>query len=137
MSEQQPSPQRSIKPRDGWSNIFTAQACGEAQFNQGDLYEASYQDRPLLRLVYNPRDHELTGRSVVTVRCMLCGVQSRAMDSFEDYPMIGTIDVKTIRPTLKMSTERILNHLATQHDENLGGVNDVDFFNCVMDCCGL
>jgi ABC-type transporter Mla maintaining outer membrane lipid asymmetry permease subunit MlaE len=42
-----------------------------------------------------------------------------------------------IRPTLKMSTERILNHLATQHDEDLGGVSDLDFFNSVMDCCGL
>jgi hypothetical protein len=68
---------------------------------------------------------------------MLSGAQPRAMDSFKDYPMIGTIDVKTIRPTLKMSTERILNHLATQHDEDLGGVSDLDFFNSVMDCCGL
>ncbi len=137
MSEQPSGPQRSIKPREGWSNIFTTQDCGEAQFNQGNLYEASYRDRPVLRFIYNPRDHELTGRSVVTIRCMLCGIQPRAMDSFEDYPMIGTVDVKTIRPTLKMSTQRILSHLATEHDEDLGGVNDVDFFNSVMDCCGL
>ncbi len=137
MSEQQSSPQRSIKPRDGWSNIFTAKACGEAQFNQGLLYEASYQDRPVLRFIYNPRDYAVTGRAVVTIRCILCDIQPRAMESFEDYPMIGTVDVKTIRPTLKMSTERILNHLATEHDETLGGVNDVDFFNSVMGCCDL
>jgi hypothetical protein len=137
MSDKQTRPQRSIKPRAGWHNSLTAQACGEAQFNQGNLYEASYQNRPILRLVYNPRDHELTGRSVVTVRCMLCGVKSRAFDSFEDYPMIGTMDVNTIRPTLKMSTERILNHLAAQHGEDLGGVDDLDFFNSIMDCCDI
>ena len=137
MSDKQPSPLRSIKPREGWRNIFTARDCGEAQFNQGNLYEADYRDRTVLRLIYNPRDHEVTGRSVVTVRCMLCGMQSRAMESFQDYPMIGTIDVKTIRPTLKMSTERILNHLANEHGEDLGGVSDLDFFNSVMDCCGL
>ncbi len=137
MSEQQPGPRRSIQPGEGWSNLFTVQDCGEAQFNQGHLYEASYDNRPVLRLVYNIRDHELTGRSSVTVRCMLCGLKSQALGSFEDYPMIGTMDVNTIRPTLTMSTERILNHLATQHDENLGGVDDLDFFNSIMDSCDL
>lgn len=137
MSDKQPGPPRSIHPREGWQNIFTVQASGEAQFNQGHFYEASYQDRPILRFVYNIKDHELTGRSAVSVRCMLCGMQSRALGSFEDYPLIGTMDVNTIRPTLKMSTERILNHLATQHGEDLGGVDDTDFFNSVMDCCNL
>lgn len=130
-------PKRSIQPRDGWRNIFTVQACGDAQLHQGDLYEASYRDRPTLRFVYNPKDFEDTGRASVTVRCMLCGLKARAFDSFEDYPMIGVMDVNTIRPTLKMSTERILNHLAAQHDENFGGVDDADFFNSVMDGCGL
>jgi hypothetical protein len=137
MSQPQPGSQRSITPRAGWRNIFTAQAVGAAQFNQGNLYEASYQHRPLLRFVYNLRDYELTGRSVVTVRCVLCGVKPQARNSFEDYPMIGTIDVNTIRPTLKMSTERILKHLASQHGEDLGGVDDVDFFNSILDCCNL
>jgi len=137
MSDKPTGVQRRIQPREGWRNIFTVQDCGDAQFNQGNLYEASYRDRPVLRLVYNPRDQELTGRSVVTVRCILCGMRSRAMASFEDYPMIGTMDVKTIRPTLKMSTERILNHLANEHGEDLGGVDDLDFFNSVMGCCGL
>ena len=137
MSQQQPRPHRSIKPRRGWRNILASQACGDAQFNQGHLYEASYQNRPILRLVYNPADYELTGRAAVTVRCILCGVKSRALDSFEDYPMIGTVDVSTMRLTLKMSTERILNHLATEHDEDLGSVDDFDFFNCILDCCNL
>jgi hypothetical protein len=137
MSHKQPGPQRSLQPRQGWRNIFISQACGDAQFHQGKLYEASYQHRPMLRLVYNPREHELTGRSAVSVRCMLCGVKARALDSFKDYPLIGTMDVNTIRPTLKMSTERILNHFATQHGEDFGGVDDLDFFNCIMDCCNL
>ena len=137
MSDKPTGVQRRIQPREGWRNLFTVQDGGEAQFNQGHLYEASYRDRPVLRLVYNHKDQELTGRSVVTVRCMLCGLQSRAMNSFEDYPRIGTMDVQTIRPTLKMSTERILNHLANEHGEDLGGVDDLDFFNSVMDSCGL
>ncbi len=137
MSPTPKGPQRSIKPRDGWHNIFTVQAYGEAPHHQGNLYEASFRDRPTLRLIYNPRDYELMGRASITVRCMLCGLKTRALDSFEDYPMIGTVDVNTIRPTLKMSTERVLNHLAAQHDEDLGGVDDLDFFNSIMDCCDL
>ncbi len=137
MSQKQPGPRRSITPGADWSNIFDSQDCGEAQLNQGRLYEVSYHNRPILRLVHNPKDYELTGRAVITVRCILCGVQSRALDSFQDYPMIGTIDVGTIRRTLTMSTGRILSHLATQHDEDLGGVDDADFFNSIVDCCGF
>ncbi len=137
MSQKQPGPRRSITPRAGWSNIFASRDCGEAQFDQGRLYEASYQNRPMLRLVYSPRNYELTGRAVITVRCVLCGVKSRALDSFQDYPMIGTVDVSTIRLTLTMSTERTLNHLATEHHEDLGGVDDADFFNSILDCCDL
>jgi hypothetical protein len=137
MSEKQTGPRRLIKPRDGWSNIFTAQDCGNAQFGQGRLYEASYQDRPILRLVYNSADFELTGKAVLTVRCVLCGISPRGLGSHDDYPMIGHVEVGAIRLTLHMDTGRILNHLATQHDEDLGGVNDEDFFNSVLDCCRL
>ena len=137
MSQKQPTPHRSITPGAGWSNIFASQDCGEAQLNQGRLYEASYQNRPMLRMVYNPRDYELTGKAVITVRCVLCGVKSRAFGSFQDYPMIGHVEVSAIRLTLEMDTGRIRNHLATQHEEDLGGVDDVDFFNSILDCCNL
>jgi hypothetical protein len=137
MNQKQPGPHRTITPRTGWSNIFASQDCGDAQLNQGRLYKASYHNRPMLRLIYNPKDYERTGKAVITVRCVLCGVKSRAFDSFQDYPLIGTIDVSTIRRTLTMNTGRILNHLATQHQEDLGGVDDVDFFNSLLDCCHL
>src|SRR5688572_11723995 len=137
MSQKKPGPQRSIQPREGWENIFTAQEMGEAQFSQGYVFEASYQNRPILRLVYNPKDHETTGKAVVTVRCVLCGLQSRALDSFQDYPMIGSVEANAIRALLTMNTARILKHLATVHDVHLGGVDDLDFFNCILDCCNL
>ena len=137
MSENQPAPPRSITPREGWQNIFESQDIGEAQFNQGRLYEVSYQGEPMLRLIYNPEDYVFKGSAIVTVRCLLCGLKSRALGSFEDYPMIGMIDVSTIRMTLTMSTGRVLNHLATQHDQNFGGVDDEDFFNSILDCCNL
>lgn len=137
MSEKQKRPRRSIKPRDGWSNIFEAQDCGEALFGQGLLYEASYQNRPTLRMVYNPADFELTGKAVITVRCVLCGMSSRGLGSHEDYPMIGHVEVGAIRLTLHMDTGRILHHLATAHGENLGGVDDEGFFNSILDCCHL
>ena len=137
MSQRQPGPQRSIQSREGWVNVLTARDMGEAQFGQGRLFEASYDGRPVLRLVYNPVDQEATGKTVVTVRCVLCGLKSRALDSFEDYPMIGSVEANTIRPLLRMSTARILKHLAAEHDEHLGGVDDLDFFNAMLDCCNL
>ncbi len=137
MSEKQAGPQRSITPREGWRNIFMSEDQGDAPMSQGLLYEASYHDRPILRLIYNPAHYASTGRSVITVRCVLCGLKSRAFDSFQDYPMIGHVDVHAIRRTLSMSTERIRNHLAAQHDEELGGVDDEDLFNSMLDCCHL
>lgn len=137
MSQKQPGPQRSIQPRAGWRNILASQALGEAQFNQGRLFEASYQNRPILRLVYDPRDNETTGKTVITVRCVLCGLKSRAFDAFQDYPLLGAVEVNTIRALLTMNTARILKHLASAHEENLGGVDDLDFFHCILDCCHL
>lgn len=137
MSENQPGPSRSITPREGWQNIFEAKDVGEAMFNQGRLYEVSYGGEPIIRLIYNPEDFVLKGSAVITARCILCGLKSRAMDSFEDYPLIGSVDVGTIRMTLTMSTGRIMHHLATQHDQDLGGVDDEDFFNSILDCCSL
>lgn len=130
MSQAQSS-NRAVRPRAGWSNILTSRDCGEAQLNQGRLYEASYHDRPLLRLIYNHLDN------AITVRCLLCDVKSLAMDSFEDYPMIGIVKVSAIRITVPMNTGRILTHLATEHQEDLDNVDDVDFFNCILDCCNL
>ena len=137
MSDKQPGPRRSIKPQEGWINPLTSRDCGQAQLGQGLLYEASYQNRPCLRLIYNPRDYELTGKATIIVRCIHCGVQSQGLGSFEDYPMVGTIEVGTRKLTLKMSTERILNHLKDDHQENLDDLDDVDFFNAILDCCDL
>ncbi len=84
-----------------------------------------------LRLVYNHQDN------AITVRCLRCAVKSLAMDSFQDYPMIGIVKVSAIRITVPMNTGRILNHLATHHQEDLDGVDDLDLFNCLLDCCNL
>ena len=131
MSQMQPGSNRAVRPREGWRNILESRDCGEAQLQQGHLYEASYHNRPLLRLVYNHPDN------AITVRCLLCEVKSLALDSFQDYPMIGIVKVSAIRITVPMNTGRILNHLATEHQEDLGKVDDLDFFNCILDCCNL
>jgi hypothetical protein len=131
MSQTPPSSNRAVRPRAGWRNILASQDCGEAQLQQGHLYEASYHNRPLLRLVYNHQDN------TITVRCLLCNMKSLALDSFQDYPMIGIVKVSAIRMTVPMNTGRILHHLATAHDEDLGKVDDVDLFNSILDCCHL
>jgi hypothetical protein len=51
--------------------------------------------------------------------------------------MIGHVEVSAIRLTLHMDTGRILNHLATEHGEDLGSVDDEGFFNSILDCCHL
>ena len=131
MSEKQPTSNRSIQPREGWSNAFTSEDLGEAPFQQGHIFQAHYQDRPVLRLIYNQLDN------AITVRCALCEKKALALDSFEDYPMIGIIKVSAIKLTLTMNTGRILNHLSKEHSEDLGGVDDLDFFNSALDCCNL
>ena len=137
MRDKQPGPRRSIKPPDGWCNPLISRDCGEAQLSQGLLYEVCYQNRPLMRLIYNPKDYELTGKATILVRCIPCGVHAQGLGSFEDYPMMGTIEVGTRKLTLKMSTERLLNHLSEKHQEDLGGMDDIEFFNSILDCCHL
>ena len=131
MSEKPATNNRVIHPGEGWQNIFASRDCGQSQFNQGRVYEASYGDRPVLHLVHVPVDNE------IIVRCALCDVKSLAFDSFQDYPMIGIVKISARRMTLTMNTGRILNHLQTEHEERLGGVDDVDFFNSVLACCNL
>ena len=51
--------------------------------------------------------------------------------------MIGIISINATALLVPMNTPRIMRHLADRHEESLGGMDAVDFFNCLLDSCGL
>ena len=84
-----------------------------------------------MRLVFDQRDDE------ITVRCLRCAEQSQAFGRFRAHPIIGIVSINATALLVPMNTPRIMRHLADTHDEMLGGIDDVDFYNCLLDCCGL
>ncbi len=122
---------RVVFPPQGWQNTLEAEHVGPDRFGNGQMYDVSYRGEPLIRLVYDARDDE------ITVRCLLCPPQARAGGRFQDYRMIGIISINATALLVPMNTPRILKHLADVHGEDLGGIDDTDFFNCLLDCCEL
>ena len=51
--------------------------------------------------------------------------------------MIGIVSVNATALLVPMNTPRILKHLAETHQETLDGIDDLEFFNSVLDCCDL
>jgi hypothetical protein len=127
---------RVVYPPEGWTNSLAAEYIGPDQFGNGEVYDAQLkrtplEGAPLIRLIYDQRDEE------ITVRCLRCEQQSQAAGRFTAYPMIGIVSINATALLVPMNTPRIMRHLADRHDEALGGIDDVDFFNCLLDSCGL
>lgn len=127
---------RVVYPPEGWTNSLAAEYIGPDQFGNGEVYDAQLkrtplEGAPLIRLIYDQRDEE------ITVRCLRCEQQSQAAGRFIAYPMIGIVSINATALLVPMNTPRIMRHLADRHDEALGGIDDVDFFNCLLDSCGL
>ena len=122
---------RVVYPPEGWTNSLAAEYIGSDQFGNGEVYAVQCQGAPLIRLIYDERDEE------ITVRCLLCEPQSQAAGRFTAYRMIGIVSINATALLVPMNTPRIMKHLADQHGETLGGMDDVEFFNSLLDCCGL
>ncbi len=122
---------RVVYPPEGWTNSLSAEYVGPDQFGNGEVYDVRHKGTPLIRLIFDERDEE------ITVRCLLCEPQLQAAGRFTAYPMIGIISINATALLVPMNTPRIMRHLADRHGEILGGMDDVDFFNCLLDCCGL
>ena len=147
---------RVVYPPEGWRNPLTAEYVGPDQFGNGQVYDARLSDAeqndagqndapsddarlndapsddaPLLRLVHDARDEE------ITVRCLRCPPRSQADGRFLAYRMIGIISVNATALLVPMNTPRIIRHLADAHQETIGSISDLDFFNSVLDCCEL
>ena len=122
---------RVVYPPEGWTNSLEAEYIGPDQFGNGEVYDVPYQGAPLMRLIYDERDEE------ITVRCLLCEPQSQAAGRFTAHPMIGIISINATALLVPMNTPRITRHLADRHGETIGGMDDVEFFNSLLDCCGL
>ena len=122
---------RIVFPPAGWANSLTAEYIGTDQFGNGQVYDAAYHGDPLVRLIYDARDNE------ITVRCLRCDQQSQARGRFQAHPMIGIVSVNATALLVPMNTPRIIKHLADRHDVALPGIDDTDFYNCLLDCCDL
>ena len=122
---------RAVFPPDGWRNSFESEHVGPDRFGNGQMYDASINGSPLMRLIYDARDDE------ITVRCLRCDQQDQAGGRFQDYRMIGIVSVNATALLVPMNSPRIMKHLADVHDEPLAGIDDMDFFNCLLDCCDL
>lgn len=122
---------RVVHPPEGWSNSLTAAYAGADPFGNGEMYDAQLDGAPLLRLVFDQRDEE------ITVRCLRCEARSQASGRFMAHPMIGIVSINATALLVPMNTPRIMRHLAGVHDETLNGIDDMDFFNCLLDSCGL
>ena len=122
---------RVVYPPEGWTNSLAAEFMGPDQFGNGEMYDVHVGEDPLIRLIYDQRDEE------ITVRCLRCEQQSQAAGRFTAHPMIGIVSINATALLVPMNTPRILRHLADRHEETLGGIDDVDFFNCLLDSCGL
>ena len=122
---------RVVYPRDGWSNALAAEYVGPDPFGNGEMYDAQRDGAPLIRLIFDPRDEE------ITVRCLRCAPQSQALGRFTAHPMIGIVSVNATALLVPMNTPRIMRHLSGTHGETWEGVDDMDFFNSLLDSCGL
>lgn len=122
---------RVVFPPEGWQNSLECKSVGPDRFGNGQMFDTSYHGAPLVRLIFDPRDEQ------ITVRCLLCDQQLQAGGRFQDYRMIGIISVNATALLVPMNTPRIMKHLADVHDETLGGIDDFDFFNCLLDSCDL
>lgn len=122
---------RVVFPLEGWQNSLQSEHVGPDRFGNGQMYDASLRGTPLIRLIYDPRDDQ------ITVRCLRCDQRDQAGGRFQDYRMIGIVSINATALLVPMNTPRIMKHLADVHDENLDGIDDMDFFNCLLDCCEL
>ena len=122
---------RAVHPPAGWRNPLASEYVGPDRFGNGQVYDAARDGAPLLRLIHDPRDEE------ITVRCLRCEPRSQADGRFLAYRMIGIVSVNATALLVPMNTPRILKHLADVHQETLDGIDDLEFFNSVLDCCDL
>ena len=122
---------RVVHPPEGWQNTFDSESIGPDRFGNGQMYDASLNGKRLIRLIYDARDDQ------ITVRCLRCDQQDQAGGRYQDYRMIGIVSVNATTLLVPMNTPRVMKHLADVHEENLGGIDDMDFFNSLLDCCEL
>ena len=122
---------RVVFPPDGWQNPLQSEHVGPDRFGNGLMYDATISGAPLIRLVYDARDDQ------ITVRCMRCDLQDQAGGRYQDYRMIGIVSINATALLVPMNTPRIMKHLADVHEEPLSGIDEMDFFNSLLDCCEL
>jgi hypothetical protein len=122
---------RVVYPPEGWQNPLDSESIGLDRFGNGQMFDVSLQDSPLVRLIYDRRDDQ------ITVRCLRCDQQDQAGGRFQDYRMIGIVSINATVLLIPMNTPRVMKHLADVHDEILNGIDDLNFFNCILDCCEL
>ena len=51
---------RVVYPPEGWTNSLAAEYIGPDQFGNGEVYDAQLDGAPLIRLIYDERDEEIT-----------------------------------------------------------------------------
>ncbi len=122
---------RVVYPPEGWRNPLESEFIGPDRFGNGQMFDTSLQGAPLIRLIYDARDDQ------ITARCLRCDRQDQAGGRFQDYRMIGIISINATALLVPMNTPRIMKHLADVHEISLDGIDDMDFFNCLLDCCDL
>ncbi len=122
---------RAVYPPEGWQNSFESEHIGPDRFGNGLMYDASLQGSPLIRLIYDARDDQ------ITVRCLRCDQQDQAGGRYQDYRMIGIVSINATALLVPMNTPRIMKHLSDVHEVAMNGIDDMDFFNCLLDCCEL
>lgn len=122
---------RVVFPAEGWTNSLAVEFMGTDRFGNGLVYDARYQGEPLMQLIYDARDEE------ITVRCLRCEQQEQAFGRFVAHPMIGIVSINATALLIPMNTPRIMKHLADVHDESLDGMDGLDLFNCLLDSCEL
>ncbi len=122
---------RAVYPPEGWQNSLDSEHIGPDRFGNGQMYDASVAGAPAIRLIYDARDDQ------ITVRCLRCDPQDQAGGRYQDYRMIGIVSINATALLVPMNTPRIMKHLSDVHDVQLDGVDDMNFFNCLLDCCDL
>lgn len=122
---------RVVYPPEGWTNSLTTEYVGPERFGNGEVFDARLDGEPLIQLIFDQRDDE------ITVRCLRCEEQSQAFGRFMAHPMIGIVSINATALLVPMNTPRIMKHLADVHEENLNDMDGMDFFNCLLDSVGL
>ena len=122
---------RVVYPPEGWTNSLTAEYIGPDRFGNGEVFDTQLGGEPLVQLIFDQRDDE------ITVRCLRCEEQSQAFGRFMARPMIGIVSINATALLVPMNTPRIMKHLADVHEETLNDMDGMDFFNCLLDSCGL